>query len=594
MSRRKAASAASAASASSPPAKTPAQMRRKRADILAVVLRAESAVEREIESANKEFRQATRTFARKEGAKQEYLELKDSLREKQEARVGRHMALLGDVSAQTEQLRCQHRLDRERMEHLAPPAWRTAARKAQRLLKSEGYDNRTGWRGRAKALLQEVHASMEGSFGRGAAASLRARELVRKINIYAAAELGERLDAVCDAGDEALAATDPAHAELRGRVTESARQLTTLEKTLAARAAIAKARAVREQSVAKHRLRALEKEYSAPPPQFDFSTMGTASLAADLADLQRETLTRDTRARLQGRYNRLLGRCSQYGAWQEAFDTFSALVEMGLEADTHTYCTLISACKNAKPCQAAKAVEIFEMMVAQGVPPSTQVYNVVIGACSVGGRWREALALFKRMQQPSPPPQQQQQQQQQQQPCVPNTATYAGLVDVCRRCSLDEVPQLYDAMKFAGVPEYIAYSAGRERMSRKGPPSPSKSYFALDNADLLVRHKQREEDLAGESGAIAAPEPSPLLARRAAATAAAAAAAAVVAATAAATAAAAETSVAGAAMMTAAGDGTATGSMPPSSTSSRSRMAFSTTTATQNPAASAAFASAAW
>jgi hypothetical protein len=173
------------------------------------------------------------------------------------------------------------------------------------------------------------------------------------------------------------------------------------------------------------------------------------------------------------------------------------------------------------------------------------------------------------------------QQQQQQQPCVPNTATYAGLVDVCRRCSLDEVPQLYDAMKFAGVPEYIAYSAGRERMSRKGPPSPSKSYFALDNADLLVRNKQREEDLAGESGAIAAPEPSPLLARRAAATAAAAAA----------TAAAAETSVAGAAM-TAAGDGTATG-MPSSSTSSRSRMAFSTT-ATQNPAASAAFASAAW
>jgi pentatricopeptide repeat protein len=557
-------------------------MRRKRADILAVVLRAESAVEREIESANKEFRQSTRTFARKEGAKQEYLELKDSLREKQEARVGRHMALLGDVSAQTEQLRSQHRLDKERMEHLAPPAWRTAARKAQRLLKSEGYDNRTGWRGRTKALLQEVHASMEGSFGRGAAASLRARELVRKINIYAAAELGERLDAVCDAGDEALAATDPAHAELRGRVTESARQLTTLEKTLAARAAIAKARAGREQSVAKHRLRALEKEYSAPPPQFDFSTMGTASLAADLADLQRETLTRDTRARLQGRYNRLLGRCSQYGAWQEAFDTFSALVEMGLEADTHTYCTLISACKNAKPCQAAKAVEIFEMMVAQGVPPSTQVYNVVIGACSVGGRWREALALFKRMQQPPPPPPpQQQQQQQQQQPCVPNTATYAGLVDVCRRCSLDEVPQLYDAMKFAGVPEYIAYSAGRERMSRKGPPSPSKSYFALDNADLLVRNKQREEDLAGESGAIAAPEPSPLLARRAAATAAAAAA----------TAAAAETSLAGAAM-TAAGDGTATG-MPSSSTSSRSRMAFSTT-ATQNPAASAAFASAAW
>jgi hypothetical protein len=98
--------------------------------------------------------------------------------------------------------------------------------------------------------------------------------------------------------------------------------------------------------------------------------------------------------------------------------------------------------------------------------------SAVLGVCSTAGEWRRALALFKCMGTVDN--------------LKPNTATYSVLMECCAKAELDEVPDVYDAMKFAGVPEYLAYATGRERADKSLTKEKSKSLFA---ADVCISHE---------------------------------------------------------------------------------------------------------
>jgi hypothetical protein len=63
---------------------------------------------------------------------------------------------------------------------------------------------------------------------------------------------------------------------------------------------------------------------------------------------------------------------------------------------------------------------------------------------------------------------------------TPNTATYSVLMECCAKADLEDVPEVYDAMKFVGVPEYLAYAAGRQRTEKSTSQEKSKSLFAHD------------------------------------------------------------------------------------------------------------------
>ena len=178
-------------------------------------------------------------------------------------------------------------------------------------------------------------------------------------------------------------------------------------------------------------------------------------LLSDLEVIRGTAVSRDNRSALQGQCNKLLARCSS-GGWQEALYLYEVMADIGLNLDRHTFYAMITSCKNARPSQVEVAIEVFKEMQRSGFPADTASYNLTIGACEKDGQWRRALKLFKDMVK---------------QKIVPNTATYSVISETCAKAKLDDIPDLYDAMKFAGVPEFIAYSTGARATAKKHSPN---------------------------------------------------------------------------------------------------------------------------
>ena len=72
-----------------------------------------------------------------------------------------------------------------------------------------------------------------------------------------------------------------------------------------------------------------------------------------------------------------------------------------------------------------------------------KLYNCALEAAAAGGGWRRAVQVFNRMRHMR---------------VKPNTSTYQALMAAVARarCASTEV---YDGLKYAGVPEYLAYTA---------------------------------------------------------------------------------------------------------------------------------------
>ena len=107
--------------------------------------------------------------------------------------------------------------------------------------------------------------------------------------------------------------------------------------------------------------------------------------------------------------------------------------------------------------QAAVAVEVFWEMQRQGFDIDVKMFNTVMDTCRRAGHWRRALTVFQSMKEFG---------------VSPNTATYSVISDACAAAKLEDAPTVYEAMKYAGVPEYLAYTAAQNIVSG-GPPDPS-------------------------------------------------------------------------------------------------------------------------
>jgi pentatricopeptide repeat protein len=113
------------------------------------------------------------------------------------------------------------------------------------------------------------------------------------------------------------------------------------------------------------------------------------------------------------------------------------------------YGCVISACKRADPPQVDRAVLVLDEMIASDVPVTVATYNAVLDCCRVGGSWRRGVQIFESMTTGGPT----------QAGVKPNTNTYSIMAKLGYEAKNDDPGEIYTALKYAGVPEYIAYSS---------------------------------------------------------------------------------------------------------------------------------------
>ena len=131
--------------------------------------------------------------------------------------------------------------------------------------------------------------------------------------------------------------------------------------------------------------------------------------------------------------------------------------------DAHLFTTLMRSCKNAEPMQPQKAVQIFEEMVRMGVEPTTTHFNAVVDICRLAKEWRRALYVFGKMKKD-----------------FDLTASNATLDTVCAACAtapLEDASAVYEAMKFAGIPEYISYLTVQKLVAENEETAPKRLEF---------------------------------------------------------------------------------------------------------------------
>jgi len=124
------------------------------------------------------------------------------------------------------------------------------------------------------------------------------------------------------------------------------------------------------------------------------------------------------------------------------------MVAKGIVPDARTWRVLLRAVKIGEEGRVALVLlEEIEAQAAQragtdGLVP-VELYNCALEAAAAGGGWRRAVQVFNRMRHMR---------------VKPNTSTYQALMAAVARarCASTEV---YDGLKYAGVPEYLAYTA---------------------------------------------------------------------------------------------------------------------------------------
>ena len=175
------------------------------------------------------------------------------------------------------------------------------------------------------------------------------------------------------------------------------------------------------------------------------------AVGATLAALGRLRIARDNAESVVAQYRKALIARANAGDHSGALRLFRDMSVRGLSPDLRVFLQLITACKNATPVASERAVEVLDQLTSQGLDLGVEVFNAVLDVCRLAGHWRRGLMVFNKMSR--------------HEQAVPNTHTYSLLVASGAR-SNDDPTEVYSAMKFAGVPEYIAYSAAAGRASR--------------------------------------------------------------------------------------------------------------------------------
>jgi pentatricopeptide repeat protein len=458
--------------------KSRAEIRRVREDWVSTVATAEAEINREIEQMSVQCASETDEFTEKLEAKIERADLRRRLEEAYKERVAEHVqdnAILASIQSDNE---AQAANAVGRLNGIAP-LWRLEAVKALDILGDfrETYSNDTYWRSRVHAHLKAMVADCEERYARGPE-SIGFAAVLKRINLGSANEIRPGLEAAAAVADAAQAAADPEYAVRLAELSARRAALEAGTEDYEEKAAAAVARALHEKREIERRLTELDRLLAgedAKARQFNFYLDKTTHFQEELADILLSPVTRENHAALKAMFNKLLARCAYAGAWSEALNAYEAMAGCRLEVDRHTYHTLITACRNAEPPEPAKAAEVLQQMEACGIVATTATYNIVLDCCNEAGQWRRALLLLKEMRTRDPP-------------LRPNSASFKAVEAVCAKASVDEAPDVYRAMQFAGVPDANAYSCSVRKtgLGRDLPAPPGAVAAALAAAGAVL------------------------------------------------------------------------------------------------------------
>uniref|UniRef100_A0A7N1A858 PROP1-like PPR domain-containing protein n=1 Tax=Kalanchoe fedtschenkoi TaxID=63787 RepID=A0A7N1A858_KALFE len=94
-------------------------------------------------------------------------------------------------------------------------------------------------------------------------------------------------------------------------------------------------------------------------------------------------------------YNTVISACANVNDWIHAEKIWRNMKEKGLSGNSITYCVLV--CTFVRSGQSEMAIDAYNEMVQNGIEPSQDAMQAVIGACSKEGKWDMARSVFQKM-----------------------------------------------------------------------------------------------------------------------------------------------------------------------------------------------------
>ena len=180
---------------------------------------------------------------------------------------------------------------------------------------------------------------------------------------------------------------------------------------------------------------------------------------AQIDKLGKTVLVKDNQNRVEGGYVKVLADCAKIGLWIPAFEVYDILVSRRICVTARMFRLMATSCAHAKPPEPLRCYQIVCEMIKSGLTPPRSIFHLVLGSCRDQGKWRVACKTLKLMGEW----------------CSANTCTYNTLEEIAGAAPDGDSPQIYEAFKFAGIPEKIAYACAISQQYgiRSGPDQDS-------------------------------------------------------------------------------------------------------------------------
>ena len=376
-----------------------------------------------------------------------------------------------------------------------------------------GYSNRTRWRSRVGTLLHSAASSFYAVHGTTNAQSGSFRALSSGFNSFNPTALLRAVDDLADEAGDAEGERDPTFHLLRLEYRQArdkwqkARDERAWRAEPVVKAAKETERIRKEAAAHRENLGIARDPLSSSLPQIaaasaaatrgktlssstnnssshsaTFNSPSDSSPSPAVADALvvafRLPMTKSNETSLDGSYKSIFATCNSIGDWAGAIACYAQYTVHGFVPDKFAFQCIIGACKRATPPQVNRAVLVLDEMDRQGVPVGVEHYNAVIDTCRAGGSLRRGLQVFEKMTGRGGG---------NKSLCVPNTTTYALLAKLGNEAKADEAPEIYEALKFAGVPEYIAYTAAASHLFKGTGIGQTQGVVARNKEKELVR-----------------------------------------------------------------------------------------------------------
>ncbi|GMH74553.1 hypothetical protein TrLO_g4225 [Triparma laevis f. longispina] len=366
------------------------------------------------------------------------------------------------------------------------PEWMRFMQKIREVRDEHGYSNKTKWRTVVGKLLREGSRAFGERNGQGEKVLGDFRRLCVSFNAFGHKELEEELNKLEDKAGDVEAEHDPTFQVLRleyRMARDNWREASSKKPYLDPTVQVFQSTKLEMQALAKknrdllgikHEDSVLERldHRKAAKMEEEEKTKEEMKLALRLP------VTKDNESKQITTYNNFLAYCSNSGDWVGAFKAYREYVRRGFVPNKFVFGCLIGACKHAEPVQVDRAILLLDQMLENEVAPTIATYNNVIDCCRAGHAWRRGVQVFERMMKDGT--------------VKPNTNTYSIVAKLGFEAKNDEAGEVYSALKFAGVPEYIAYTsaAGNSLKVKDGGGRMAKSRRKLQRELDIVEFEE--------------------------------------------------------------------------------------------------------